>query len=232
MEWLEHQDTFSERSSGKFPLWTNEVALPLPFIHRYKEKNFTIIIALSWFVSTSSVSESKLNCRYTFHSELYPTHLLCKLKLRSNEPQDTKKNSTNDYCTDVCWKLRVKQTAWPLHGHALRCNLRGKETKMVGMRTLDRCMTFSKLQTARLNFLNFQFGRRDFYSGRTDIGWTAIGRNDRLRSHFHYRELTVNRLTWTPFGLTEGLFRPKCSPQSAVCKCHTPTLVIYPTVNE
>lgn len=36
------------------------------------------------------VLESKLNCDHTFSPELYPTHLLCKLKLRSNEKQDTK----------------------------------------------------------------------------------------------------------------------------------------------
>ena len=75
------------------------------------------------------VLESKLNSGYTFPSKLYPAQFLCKLKLRSNEPQDTKKNTTNDHCSDVCRKLWVEKTARPFHGHTFGCYLQRKGDK-------------------------------------------------------------------------------------------------------
>ena len=64
----------------------------------------------------------------TFSSELDPSHLLCKLELRSNQPHDGKEDATDDNWMDVRWKTRIKQAAGALYWHAFGCNLRKKET--------------------------------------------------------------------------------------------------------
>ena len=59
----------------------------------------------------------------TFRSEVDPSHFLCQLKLRSNQPHNGKKNTTRDHGVNIGWKLRIKQAAGAFYRKAFRCYL-------------------------------------------------------------------------------------------------------------
>ena len=77
-----------------------------------------------------------LSAGNTFFPELYPSHLLSKLKLSSYQPHHTKDYTTDDQCTHVRGKPRVKQTARALDRHAFRRNLWKERNKIQGMHEL------------------------------------------------------------------------------------------------